>query len=92
MKIEHVLAEGGEVGSARLIALQEQVNRLDPANKSLLFSKFTSVSASGRDANIQAFLQSITESTPVQIEHPEIAVCLLVPSWNFLVEMCARRF
>ena len=63
--------EAGGLASSRINWLQDQLNRLDPANKSLSFSGFISTSAAGRRANIETFLTSVMgESVPIcQIEH-----------------------
>ena len=63
--------EAGGLASSRIDWLQDQLNRLDPANRSLSFSGFTSTSAAGRRANVEKFLQSVmVESVPIcQVEH-----------------------
>ena len=62
--------EAGGLASSEISFLQQQVNRLDPANRSLAFTGFKSTSANGRNALIQNFLTT-TSSDPrvLNIEH-----------------------
>ena len=69
-KLEEVISEHG-VGCQiqQLSDLQKQLNRFDPANKSLVFGGFSSSSPDGRAANIRSFLESKFQVSPVQVEH-----------------------
>ena len=62
--------ETGGLASAQVAALQKQVERLDPANKSLSFVGWKDVSGEARVAKIQEFLNKIGSDQGVQrIEH-----------------------
>ena len=51
--------ESGGLANVQIDFLQEQLKRLDPANKSLAFAGFKSSSANGRRTQIEVFLKSI---------------------------------
>ena len=63
--------EAGCLPTVQIDFLQEQLNRLDPANKSLCFAGFKSTSSNGRDAQIKAFLKDIMaeDLNICQIQH-----------------------
>ena len=53
----------GSGSSGQVSFLQEQVNRLDPANKCLSFNSWTSKSTSGRKALIESYVEGICPGT-----------------------------
>ena len=60
----------GSGSSAQVSFLQQQVNRLDPANKCLSFNSWTSKSTSGRKALIESYVEGICPGTSIlSIEH-----------------------
>ena len=62
--------EAGGLPNSQISWMQQQVNRLDPANKSIAFKGFTEFDGPKRSAAIESFLSNIVmHKTGLHIEH-----------------------